>query len=55
MRLKRPKIIKNYVSEVDQFLQAFDQQHIERSQSQREEQKKMKRIAELRDKKQTKN
>ncbi len=45
---KSPKLA-NYVSEIDQFLLAFDQQHPEASFSQRKEIDKYRRIYHLRD------
>ena len=43
------KIIKDYVSEIDKFLQTFDRQHPEKSLSQQKEIAKHKRIQQLRD------
>ena len=43
------KIVKNYVSEVDQFLWRFDKQHPELSKSQQAEIAKAKRVSYLRD------
>ena len=45
-----PKPIKrNYISEIDQFLKEFDQQHPEKSASQQKEIAKHQRISALRD------
>lgn len=44
-------ILSNYVSEIDQFLQGFDQSHPEKSASQQKEISKYQRIYFLRDKK----
>ena len=43
------KIVTNYVSEIDQFLQGFDKQHSEPSKSQQKEITKYQRIYRLRD------
>ena len=43
------KIVTNYVSEIDKFLQTFDRQHPEKSLSQQREIAKHKRIQQLRD------
>ena len=42
-------MLTRYVSEIDQFLQAFDQNHPELSKSQQYEQAKYRRIYSLRD------
>jgi hypothetical protein len=47
--MKQNKILKNYVSEIDQFLQAFDKKQLQLSLSQQKEQKKHRRIYYLRD------
>jgi hypothetical protein len=41
--------LANYISELDQYLQVFDKNHLEPSRSQQEEQKKHNRIRLLRD------
>ena len=43
------KILKDYVSPIDQFINNFDQQHPKLSQSQLQEKAKHQRIASLRD------
>ena len=47
--MKRNKTLKNYVSEIDQFLQEVDKKHPQLSLSQQKEQKKYRRIYYLRD------
>lgn len=47
--MKKDKVDKNYVSELDVFLKRFDTQHPEKSHSQRREIEKAKRISTLRD------
>lgn len=46
-----PKLDKSYVSEIDQFLAAFEKKILEPSASQQEEIAKYQRIAKLRDEK----
>lgn len=43
------KILRDYVSEVDQFLEKFDQEHPKPSPSQKKEIDKYRRIYQLRD------
>lgn len=43
------KILKNYISEIDQFMQEFDKQHPGLSLSQQKEIAKAKRVAKRRD------
>ncbi len=43
------RIITNFVSEIDELLMTFDQQHPEKSDSQLREIKKHERVARLRD------
>lgn len=47
--MKQNKTLKKYVSEIDQLLQEFDKRHPQRSLSQQQEQKKHRRIYNLRD------
>lgn len=47
--MKQNKTLKNYVSDIDQFLLAFDKKHPQPSLSQQKEQKKYQRIGFLRD------
>lgn len=47
--MKNSKTLKNYVSEIDQFLQEFDKKHPQCSLSQQKEQNKYRRIYQLRD------
>lgn len=47
--MKQNKILKNYVSGIDQFLQEFDKKHPQLSLSQQKEQKKYRKIYYLRD------
>jgi hypothetical protein len=47
--MSRPPILRNFVSEVDQFLQRFDKEHPELSKSQQKEVTKYRRIYRLRD------
>ena len=45
------KIQSNYVSEIDQFMQAFDKEHPDKSLSQKHEIAKSERVDRLRDEK----
>jgi hypothetical protein len=47
--MSNQKKITQYVSEIDQFLEAFDQSHTQLSKSQQREQEKYRRIYLLRD------
>lgn len=47
--MSKSPILTHYVSEIDQFLQTFDQHHPGLSESQRKEQEKYRRIYLLRD------
>jgi hypothetical protein len=47
--VSKPKILRHYVSEIDNFLTQFDQEHPERSLSQQKEVAKFQRIYHLRD------
>ncbi len=49
--MSKSPILTNYVSEIDQLLQLFDQEHPELSNSQRKEHHKALRVSFLRDKK----
>lgn len=46
---KKPPLLKGYVSEIDQFLMAFDKKPEAQSASRRAEEAKHQRIARLRD------
>ena len=47
--MSRQPVLKNFVSEIDQFLQEFDKQHPQLSKAQQFERAKYKRIYRLRD------
>jgi hypothetical protein len=47
--MSRQPVLKNFVSEIDQFLQEFDKQHPVLSPAQVQEQTKYRRIYRLRD------
>lgn len=47
--MSRPPILRNFVSEIDKFLQQFDKDHPELSKAQQKEVNKYRRIYRLRD------
>jgi hypothetical protein len=49
LAMSRPPILKNFVREVDLFLQRFDKEHPELSKAQQKEVAKYRRISRLRD------